>query len=136
MTFAEKIIARAAGGDSVTAGQVVACKIDPAMIHDSGEPRRVAPMQEWLGVRPAGPSRIVVIPDHDAPAVDMESATILDLTRRWVKRECVPPSTTCRASAVSYRRSAGAFGCSMSGVGAAEMAGVYHLGNLNLMWKS
>jgi len=41
-TLAQKIIARAAGRDHVTAGEVVTAKVDLAMIHDSGGPRRVA----------------------------------------------------------------------------------------------
>ena len=40
-TLARKLIARAAGRSGVSAGDVVICKVDLAMIHDSGGPRRV-----------------------------------------------------------------------------------------------
>ncbi|MEC8551108.1 MAG: 3-isopropylmalate dehydratase, partial [Pseudomonadota bacterium] len=45
-TLARKLIARAAGQSGVSAGDVVICKVDLAMIHDSGGPRRVKPMLE------------------------------------------------------------------------------------------
>ncbi len=48
-TLAQKIIARAAGRDRVETGQVVTAKVDLAMIHDSGGPRRVAPILKRLG---------------------------------------------------------------------------------------
>ncbi|MEC9370894.1 MAG: 3-isopropylmalate dehydratase, partial [Pseudomonadota bacterium] len=45
-TLSEKIIARAAGLDSVRPGDIVTCQVDLAMMHDSGGPRRVAPVLE------------------------------------------------------------------------------------------
>ena len=50
LTIAEKIIAKAAGRESVTPGEIVTCAVDLAMIHDSGGPRRVKPAMEKLGV--------------------------------------------------------------------------------------
>ena len=47
-TLAQKIIARAAGRDAVTPGEIVTCRVDLAMMHDSGGPRRVKPMLEKL----------------------------------------------------------------------------------------
>jgi 3-isopropylmalate/(R)-2-methylmalate dehydratase large subunit len=41
-TLAEKLVARAAGRSSVTPGEIVTCKVDLAMMHDSGGPRRVS----------------------------------------------------------------------------------------------
>ncbi len=48
-TLAQKIIARAAGRASVAAGEIVTCKVDLAMFHDSSGPRRLQPMLERLG---------------------------------------------------------------------------------------
>jgi 3-isopropylmalate/(R)-2-methylmalate dehydratase large subunit len=147
MTLAEKIIARAAGCEAVRAGEIVTCKVDLAMVHDSSGPRRLAPMLERLGVRPWDPSRIVVISDHYVPAIDTESAAILDLTRKWVKREGVtafhdmqgichvvlPERGHLRPGIFavggdSHSPTAGAFGCFMFGIGATEMAGVMATG--------
>ena len=40
-TLAQKIIARASARDHVTPGEIVTARVDLAMIHDSGGPRRV-----------------------------------------------------------------------------------------------
>jgi len=37
-TLAQKLIARAAGRGAVTPGEIVTCKVDLAMIHDSSGP--------------------------------------------------------------------------------------------------
>jgi len=75
-TLSEKIIARAAGLESVRPGDVVTCQVDLAMMHDSGGPRRVAPVLEKLNVGVWDPDRVVVVSDHYVPAVDAESAKI------------------------------------------------------------
>lgn len=143
MTLAEKIIARAAGHAETRAGEIVTCKVDLAMLHDSGGPRRVAPILERLGARVWDPSRVVVISDHYVPAVDAESAAILNLTRQWVKTAGVehfydmqgichivlPERGHVRPGLFavggdSHSPTAGAFGCFMFGIGATEMAGV------------
>lgn len=80
-TLAQKIVARAAGRDSVSPGEIVICRVDLAMIHDSGGPRRVKPILERLGVSVWDPERVVVVSDHYVPAVDADSAAILKLTR-------------------------------------------------------
>jgi len=82
-TLAEKIIARAAGRHKVSPGEIVTCSVDLAMLHDSGGPRRVKPILEHLNARVWDPGKVVVITDHYVPAVDAESAAILDLTRKW-----------------------------------------------------
>ncbi len=149
MTLAEKIIAKAAGRSAVRAGEIVTGKLDLAMIHDSGGPRRVAPMLERLGVKVWDPSRIVVVSDHYVPAIDAESAAILDLTRKWAKSEGVsnfydmqgichivlPERGHLRPGLFavggnSHSPTAGAFGCFMFGVGATEMAGVLATGEI------
>ncbi len=70
MTLAQKLVARAAGRSSVTPGEIVTCKVDLAMMHDSGGPRRVKPMLERLGAKVWDPSKVVVITDHYVPTFD------------------------------------------------------------------
>ena len=84
-TLSEKIIARAAGLDSVRPGDIVTCQVDLAMMHDSGGPRRVAPVLEQLNVGVWDANRVVVVSDHYVPAVDAGSAKILDGVRRWCR---------------------------------------------------
>ena len=42
-TLAQKLIARAAGRPVVMPGDIVNCKVDLAMFHDSSGPRRLKP---------------------------------------------------------------------------------------------
>jgi 3-isopropylmalate/(R)-2-methylmalate dehydratase large subunit len=142
-TLAEKIIARAAGRDDVQAGEIVTCRVDLAMMHDSGGPRRVKPILEKLNAGVWDPARVVVVSDHYVPAVDGESAAILQLTRHWVKHAGIenfydmqgichvvlPERGHLRPGLFvvggdSHSPTGGAFGCFMFGVGATDMAGV------------
>lgn len=148
-TLAEKIVARASGKPTARAGEIVTAKVDLVMMHDSGGPRRVAPMLERLGARVWDPSRIVLVSDHYVPAVDADSAQILSLTRKWARREDVgafydmegichvllPERGHLRPGMFavggdSHSPTAGAFGCFMFGVGATEMAGVLVTGEI------
>ena len=142
-SLAEKIIAKAAGVEAVRPGEIVTCKVDLAMIHDSGGPRRVKPLLDRLGVKVWDPSRVVVVSDHYVPAVDAESAAILKLTREWVRDQeiesfydqqgichvVVPERGHLRPGMFvvggdSHSPTGGAFGTYMFGVGATDMAGV------------
>lgn len=149
MTLAEKLVARAAGMQAVRPGEVVTARVDLAMMHDSGGPRRVAPMLERLQAKLWNPDRVVVISDHYVPAVDAESAGILDLTRKWVKAAGVskfhdmqgichvvlPERGHLRPGMFvvggdSHSPTGGAFGAYMFGVGATEMCGVLVTGEI------
>lgn len=146
-TLAQKIVARAAGRESVAPGEIVTCKVDLAMIHDSGGPRRVKPILERLGVGVWDPDRVVVVSDHYVPAVDADSAAILKLTRDWVKAQAIrkfyDQQGICHVvlpergnltpgqfvvGGDSHSPTGGAFGCFMFGVGATDMAGVLATG--------
>lgn len=149
MTLAEKIVARAAGCASVEPGTLVTCRVDLAMLHDSGGPRRVAPILERLGASLWDPSRVVLVSDHYVPAVDPESARILDLTRRWGRAQGVARHYDmlgiCHVVLAehghvrpglfvvggdSHTPTAGAFGAFAMGVGASEMAAVLATGEI------
>ena len=79
--LAQKIIARAAGKAEVEVGEIEIVSVDLAMIHDSGGPRRVAPILERLGVDVWDPEKLVVVTDHYVPVFDAESRAILNLAR-------------------------------------------------------
>jgi 3-isopropylmalate/(R)-2-methylmalate dehydratase large subunit len=142
-TLAEKIIARAAGRGSVRPGEIVTCRVDLAMMHDSGGPRRVKPILEKLGAKVWDPDKVVVVTDHYVPSIDAETAAILDLTRKWAaangiarfydmqgichvvlpERGHLKPGMFV-VGGDSHSPTGGAFGCFMFGIGATEMAGV------------
>jgi len=148
-TLVEKIIARASGLSCVAPGDIVTCKVDLAMFHDSSGPRRVGPRMRELGASVWDPSKVVVVTDHYTPAVDLESAAIQKLTREWVKENKVGtfydqqgichivlaegghlrPGMFC-AGGDSHSTTGGAFGCYMAGFGAIEMTGVMVTGDI------
>lgn len=142
-TLAEKIIAKAAGRSSVSPGEIVTCAVDLAMMHDSGGPRRVQPILERLDAKVWDVNKVVLVSDHYVPAVDAESAAILDLTRKWAvandiknfydmqgichvvvpERGHLSPGMFV-VGGDSHSPTGGAFGCFMFGVGATDMAGI------------
>jgi 3-isopropylmalate/(R)-2-methylmalate dehydratase large subunit len=148
-TLAEKIIARAGGRDRVASGEIVTCRVDLAMIHDSGGPRRAKPILDRLGVKVWDPSKIVVVTDHFVPAYDAETAAIQKLTRDWVADQGIgnfyDMQGICHvvlperghfkpgmfvAGGDSHSPTGGAFGLYMFGVGATEMAGILATGEI------
>ena len=142
-TLAEKIIARAAGTDTVAPGDLVTVKVDLAMAHDSSGPRRWRPHLEALGVGLWDPDRVVIVSDHYVPAVDAASADILRGVRKFVAdyhvRHFYDMQGICHAilpehghlrpgmlaaGGDSHSPTGGAFGCYMAGFGATDMVGV------------
>jgi 3-isopropylmalate/(R)-2-methylmalate dehydratase large subunit len=149
LTLSEKIIARAAGQSAVRAGEIVTCTVDLAMMHDSGGPRRVESKLRELGARIWDTSKVVVVSDHYAPAVDADSAQILQFTRGWVAEHGIQHFYDMRgichvvlaegghvrpgmfiAGGDSHSPTGGAWGAFMIGIGATEMAGVLATGTL------
>jgi 3-isopropylmalate/(R)-2-methylmalate dehydratase large subunit len=148
-TLVEKIIARACGRERVAPGEIVTCKVDLAMFHDSSGPRRIAPRLKELGASVWDPSKVVVVTDHFVPAVDEASAAILKLTREWVRevgissfydmqgichimlaeRGHLAPGMFC-AGGDSHSTMAGAYGCYMAGFGSTEMTGIMVTGEI------
>ncbi len=149
MTLSEKIIARASGRERVRPGEIVTCKVDLAMMHDSGGPRRVQPYLERLGAKIRDPSKVVIASDHFVPPPDVDSAEILALTRRFARDHAIGAfydmqgichvvlqehaHLTPGMFAVggdSHSPSGGAVGAFMVGIGATEMAGVLVTGEI------
>jgi len=148
-TLAEKLVARAAGRAAVTPGEIVTCKVDLAMMHDSGGPRRVKPMLEKLGAKVWDPAKVVVITDHYLPAYDDESRRIIHIARHWAAEAGVqnfydgqgichvvlPERGHLRPGMFavggdSHSPTGGAFAAYMFGVGATEMLGVLVTGEI------
>jgi 3-isopropylmalate/(R)-2-methylmalate dehydratase large subunit len=147
-SLAQKLIARAAAR-SVVPGEIVTCKVDLAMIHDSSGPRRVKPMLERLGAKVWDRSKVVLITDHYVPAYDDESRRIIRITREWVREAGIdnfydeqgichvvlPERGHLRpgmfaVGADSHSPTGGAFAAYMFGVGATEMLGVLVTGEI------
>jgi len=148
-SLAQKILARAAGRKTVAAGEIVTCRVDLALLLDSGGPRRIWPRLRELGVGVWDPEKIVVVTDHFTPAVDAESAAILKLSREFVKAFNIPRFFDMQGighvvlaengliqpgmflcGGDSHSSQGGAFGCYMAGFGAIEMTWIVVTGEI------
>ena len=148
-TLAQKLIARAAGKSHVEPGEIVSCRVDLAMFHDSSGPRRLKPMLEDLGATIWDKSRVVLVMDHYVPEQDDESRKIVRIARDWAREQQLPhvydsigichvvlpqkghirPGMFC-VGGDSHSPTGGAFGAYMFGIGATEMLGVVVTGAL------
>ena len=148
-TLAQKLVARAAGKGHVTPGEIVNCRVDLAMFHDSSGPRRLKPMLEALGAKIWDPSRVVLVLDHYVPERDDDSRRIVRIAREWARDQALPhvydsqgichvvvpqhghirPGMFC-VGGDSHSPTGGAFGAYMFGIGATEMLGVVVTGEI------
>ncbi|MGY0663914.1 3-isopropylmalate dehydratase large subunit [Bordetella bronchiseptica] len=148
-TLAQKLLAAAAGRDAVRVGEIVTCKVDLAMFHDSSGPRRLQPMLEELGTGLWDRSRIVLVMDHYVPESDDESRRIVRIARDWAREQALPhvydslgichvvvpehghvrPGMFC-VGGDSHSPTGGAFGAYMFGVGSTEVLGVVSSGEI------
>ena len=148
-TLAQKLIARAAGLTSVREGDIVNCRVDLAMFHDSSGPRRLKPMLEELGASIWDKSRVVLVMDHFVPEADEDARRIVRIARDWARDQALPhvhdsqgichvvlpqkghlrPGLFC-VGGDSHSPTGGAFGCYMFGIGSTEMLGVVVTGEI------
>lgn len=148
-TLAQKLIARASGQPQVAPGEIVSCKVDLAMFHDSSGPRRLKPMLEELGAQIWDKERIVLVMDHYVPAQDEDSRRIVRIARDWAAQQQLPhvydsigichvvlpqkghirPGMFC-VGGDSHSPTGGAFGAYMFGIGSTEMLGVVVTGEI------
>lgn len=148
-TLAQKLIAKASGRPDVKPGEIVNCKVDLAMFHDSSGPRRLQPMMEELGASLWDKSRIVLVMDHYVPERDEDSRRIVRIARDWAAEQRLPhvydsvgichvvvpqgghirPGMFC-VGGDSHSPTGGAFGAYMFGIGSTEMLGVVVTGEI------
>ena len=148
-TLAQKLIAHASGMSHAPIGDIVTCKVDLAMFHDSSGPRRLKPMLERLGAQIWDRSKVVLVMDHYVPEEDDDSRAILRLARSWAREQQLPhvydsvgichvvlpqkghlkPGMFC-VGGDSHSPTGGAFGAYMFGIGSTEMLGVMVSGEI------
>lgn len=143
-TISEKILARASGRESVSAGEIVQAKIDRAMMDDILGPRvEIAEKIKALGDRVWDPDKVVIISDHYTPPASVRQAEIVKFTRDWAREygiekyyefagpchqvmaetgNVLPGSVVLGTD--SHTCMGGALGAFASGVGSTEMLGV------------
>lgn len=148
-TLPQKLIARASGRSHVVPGEIVSCRVDLAMFHDSSGPRRLKPMLDELGAQIWDKNRVVLVMDHYVPAQDEDSRRIVRIARDWAAEQRLPhvydsigichvvlpqkghirPGMFC-VGGDSHSPTGGAFGAYMFGIGATEMLGVVVTGEI------
>jgi len=155
MTIVEKILARASGKKSVTAGDVVEPAVDLAMSHENAALviNQLKEIFAGTGREPKvwNPNKIAIIFDHRVPAETSKTATNQKKIREFVAaqgisrfhdirgdlggicHQVLPENGYVRPGNVvvgtdSHTTSHGALGAFAFGIGATEMASVWALG--------
>ncbi len=147
MTFAEKVLARKAGLDKVTAGQIVTVKPDRLLTHDNTAD--IAAKFRQIGVtRVADPAMHIIVLDHVTPAANETYAISHKATRAFVAEQGItafydigegichqvlPERGHAWPGALivgsdSHTPTAGAFGAFAAGIGRTEAAAVMATG--------
>jgi 3-isopropylmalate/(R)-2-methylmalate dehydratase large subunit len=148
MTFAEKVLSRAAGR-SVRADEIVTAKIDLAMSHENTALvlrafRDMGAQEVW------DRAKVVTLFDHRVPANTAKAAESHKQVRAFVREERIPNFYDLREGVChqvlpekghvvpgmlivgtdSHTTTYGAFGAFATGIGATEMAAVWATGEL------
>lgn len=89
MTLTEKILARASGAKSVSAGDNVWVTVDTLLTHDVCGPGTIGVFKREFGenAKVWDPDRIVIIPDHYIFTADSLSNRNVDILRDFVKEQ-------------------------------------------------
>jgi 3-isopropylmalate/(R)-2-methylmalate dehydratase large subunit len=149
MTFAQKVLARAAGKDHAEPGEIVSAKIDLAMSHENAA--LVLKAFKEIGAKHVwDKDKIVLLFDHRVPANTMKAAEGHKTVREFVKDETIPTFYDMREGIChqvlpekgharpgmlivgtdSHTTTYGALGAFSTGIGATEMASVWTTGEL------
>jgi len=148
-TFAEKVLAKKAGLDSVIPGQIVEVMPDVALSHDNAAPIYKT-FKKMGGQRVWDPDRIVIILDHATPAPTTKHAENHRIIRELVDEQGIlhfydVGRGVCHQVLVedgfalpgelvlgsdSHTPHAGVMGAMGVGIGRGEMASIWALGNL------
>jgi 3-isopropylmalate/(R)-2-methylmalate dehydratase large subunit len=86
MTMTEKILARAAGRESVAPGDLIMAKVDLCLGNDVTAPVAIDEFEKAGFDRVFDPERIALIPDHFTPNKDIKSAGLVAQMREFSRR--------------------------------------------------
>ena len=86
MTMTEKILAHAAGKESVVPGDLIMAKVDLCLGNDVTAPVAIDEFEKAGFDHVFDPGRIALIPDHFTPNKDIRSAGLVAQTREFSKR--------------------------------------------------
>lgn len=83
----EKILAKGAGRDSVTPGEIVEVAVDLVMTNDITAPLSIAEFKKTGLERVFDPNKVVFVPDHFVPAKDIKSAEQAKIMREFAHEQ-------------------------------------------------
>ena len=151
MTIAEKILAAHSGHDHVVPGQLIECATDWVLCHEITTPAALRMLEERGMDKVFDPSRIVAVPDHSVPAMNIKAAKMYQKLKSWVQEKgvkhffdvgrggiahvvlentgLVNPGQTL-VSGDSHTCNAGALGMFATGVGSTDLAGAIYAGKV------
>lgn len=143
-TISEKILAKAAGVEQATAGDILWVNVDKAMMDDLLGPRvEIGEKIKLFKDKIWDKDKVVIISDHYTPPASIKQAEIVKFTRDWAKEhkidnyyEFVGPCHQIMAESGhvlpgtvvlgtdSHTTMGGALGSFATGIGSTEMLGV------------
>jgi 3-isopropylmalate/(R)-2-methylmalate dehydratase large subunit len=85
-TIVEKILARAAGRDAVSPGDIVEARVDLALANDVTAPIGIAEFEKAGFTKVFDATKIALVPDHFTPNKDIKAAAQAKLIREFAKR--------------------------------------------------
>lgn len=148
MNITEKILARAAGRDAVSPGEIVEVKVDVALTHEKLGPLFFPSFRE-LGLKVWDPEKVVIFADHGIPPSKILDANLIRETIKFardynlphlivgegichqvmVERGFVRPGEVV-VGTDSHTVTYGALGAFATGIGSTEMAWVFSKGSI------
>ncbi|MDD6163693.1 MAG: 3-isopropylmalate dehydratase large subunit [Anaerovibrio sp.] len=85
MNMTEKILARHAGLESVSAGQLIFCKLDMVLANDVTAPPAIKEFEK-IGKPVFDNTKIALVPDHFTPNKDIKAAGLAKTVREFAKK--------------------------------------------------
>ncbi|KEF34740.1 3-isopropylmalate dehydratase [Deinococcus sp. RL] len=151
MTMAQKILAARSGHAEVVPGQLIECTTDLVLCHEITTPAALRMLEERGMNRVFDPAKIVAIPDHSVPAMNIKAAKMYQKLKAWVQEQGIHhfydvgrggiahvvlegsgllrPGMTL-VSGDSHTCNGGALGAFATGVGSTDLAGAIYAGRV------
>jgi len=151
MTMAQKILAAHSGHAEVIPGQLLECATDLVLCHEITTPAALRMLEERGMNRVFDPEKIVAIPDHSVPAMNIQAARMYQKLKSWVQEQGIRhfydvgrggiahvvlessgllrPGQTL-VSGDSHTCNGGALGAFATGVGSTDLAGAIYAGRV------
>ncbi|WP_104992134.1 3-isopropylmalate dehydratase large subunit [Deinococcus sp. NW-56] len=151
MTMAQKILAAHSGHAAVVPGQLIECATDLVLCHEITTPAALRMLEERGMNRVFDPEKIVAIPDHSVPAMNIKAAKMYQKLKSWVQEQGIRhfydvgrggiahvvlegsgllrPGQTL-VSGDSHTCNGGALGAFATGVGSTDLAGAIYAGRV------